>query len=55
MKKGGALNERHLPFHGALVCSVLAFLLYFIAFVSPNWLESDPDYSSPFLRLGLCE
>ena len=37
----------------ATLCTAVAFLFVFIAFVSPNWLETDGKLESPkFLKIG---
>ncbi|PAA47321.1 hypothetical protein BOX15_Mlig011267g3 [Macrostomum lignano] len=49
----GARLPRDLAFRCVLVCTVLACILYFVAFVTPNWIELKPEMESTFLRLGL--
>ncbi|PAA48954.1 hypothetical protein BOX15_Mlig024724g2 [Macrostomum lignano] len=48
-------RQRHLMFHLALLFCCVAMVTYFLAFVSPHWLESQPEYHSHFLRIGLWE
>ncbi|KAL0281487.1 UNVERIFIED_CONTAM: hypothetical protein PYX00_002461 [Menopon gallinae] len=38
----------------ATVCTAVAFLFVLIAFVSPNWLETDGELENPkFIKIGL--
>lgn len=48
-------TQRHLLFHLGLLTCCITMVTYFLAFVSPYWLESIPEYHSPFLRIGLWE
>lgn len=49
----GARLPRDLAFRCILVCSCVACILYFVAFVTPNWIELRPEMQSTFQRLGL--
>ena len=42
-----------MPFYVAFAATLTSFILDFLAFCSPYWLESYPETNSKFLRMGI--